>query len=319
MRSYLPVTALLAAALLTACGRERGQGASGDTGLALAISASAKDSLILLKDSLLAARQRQLSEQGALIGDAVTSARLVSEISTTLTKVRNLKVERDTTATESAVSTASSELVAIQAKVQAVIARLNASEARVRRMRRDSTTHADWDTTLVTQLRDFEQSIVGLRASVAQQQAEIATLTQRVDSVSRVNVTLAARGDSMASVNRAMAAREDSVFVAIGTEAELKAKGIVRREGGTLWFFGRGKTMVPGRTLEMSGFRLLSKANDRVIDFPRPDKEYAVVSRHDLAFTEAAEVKGARLREALRIADPEKFWAASRFLILVQR
>ena len=312
MRSNCVAAALSLATLLTGCGRDRGHPLPGDTGLALATSASAKD-------SLLASRQRQLSEQGALIGDAVTSARLVSEISSTLTKVRNLKVERDTTARESSVSTASAELVAIQAKVQAVIARLNASEARVRRMRRDSTTHAVWDTTLVTQLRDFEQSIGGLRASVAQQQQEIAMLTQRVDSVTRSNVVLVARGDSMAAVNRAMAAREDSVFVAIGTEDELKAKGIVRREGGTLWFFGRGKTMVPGRTLEMSGFRLLSKSADRTITFPQAGKEYALVSRHDLAYTEAAAGTGTRLRESLRISDPERFWAASRFLILVQR
>ena len=310
--------ALLVPALvcLGACQRDSATRSPSDTGLALATSAHAKDSLIVLKDSILAVRQRQLSEQGALMSDAVTSARLVTEINTTLGKVRNLKTSKDSAATESAVSTASVELTAIQGKVDALVSRLNASEARVRRMRKDSSALA---TTTGSQLRDYEQSIAELRASVEQQRQEIVVLTQRVDSIAKANVILVARGDSMTVVNRAMAAREDSVFVAIGTEQELAAKGIVRREGGTLWFFGRGKTMVPGRSPTISAFQVLSKQRDLSIALPKADKEYSVVSRHDLAFTNASGAKGARFKGALQITDAERFWAPSKYLILVQR
>lgn len=308
---------VLAAVILTgACQRENAPRMPGDTGLALATSAHSKDSLILLKDSILAERQRQLSEQGALIGDAVTSARLVTEISTTLAKVRNLKVPKDSSGTESAVSTASAELVTIQAKVDALIKRLNASESRVRRMRQDSVTLSE---ATAAQLRGYEQSIAELRASVDQQRAEIGVLTTRVDSIATANRILVARGDSLSTVNRAMAAREDSVFVAIGTEKELAAKGIVRREGGTLWFFGRGKAMVPGRSPDMTAFRVLSKQGDHTITLPQADKEYTLVSRHDLAHTDAAGAKGGRIKGALRITDAERFWAPSKYLILVQR
>ncbi len=302
--------------LVSACQRDNAASMPGDTGLALATSAKAKDSLILLKDSLLATRQRQLSEQSALLGDAANSARLATEINTTLSKVRNLQVPKDAEARESAVGTATVELQAIQAKVDALLKRLNASESRVQRMRRDSTSLAE---VTGVQLRDYEQAIAGLRASVEQQRQEIAVLTQRVDSIAVANSILVARGDSLAASNLAMAAREDSVFVAIGTEDELAAKGIVRREGGTMWFFGRGKTMVPGRAPDMSAFKLLSKQGDLTIALPRGDKEYAVVSRHDLAFTESAGAKGARLKGTLRITDPQRFWAPSKFLILVQR
>lgn len=307
---------LCALLLVTACQRDNATHLPGDTGLALATSSKAKDSLILLKDSLLATRQRQLSEQSALLGDAANSARLATEINTTLSKVRNLQVPKDAEAKESAVSTATSELETVQAKVDALMKRLDASEARVRRMRKDSTSLVE---TMGAQLRDYEQSIAGLRASMEQQRQEITLLTQRVDSIATANTILVARGDSLASSNRAMAAREDSVFVAIGTEDALAAKGIVRREGGTMWFFGRGKTMVPGRAPDMSAFQVLSKQGDLSITLPKSDKEYVIVSRHDLAYTESAGAKGARIKGTLRITDPQRFWAPSKYLILVER
>ncbi len=68
-------------AVVAACNQGPPEGyTGGDTGLALARSRSAKDSLVMVKDSLLAEKDRQLSIQSAMIGDAATTARLISEI-----------------------------------------------------------------------------------------------------------------------------------------------------------------------------------------------------------------------------------------------
>ncbi|HEX4935824.1 MAG TPA: hypothetical protein VFV33_21740, partial [Gemmatimonadaceae bacterium] len=195
-------TLILGAALAAACQREGARPDGADTGLALATSARQKDSLIILKDSLLADRQRQLSEQSALIGDAATSARLITEINASLAKVRDLKVKGDTTRPESGVASASTELTAMKEKVSAVLARLDAAEARVRALRKERSAHAEWDSTQVTQLRTYERSIADLRASVEEQQAQIASLTGRVDSLSRANQSLSARSDSVVALNR---------------------------------------------------------------------------------------------------------------------
>lgn len=314
-RSLLFVTL----ALTAACSGEPKLYHGADTGLALATSGRQKDSLIFLKDSLLAAKQRLLSEQSALIGDAATSARLMSEISGTLAKVRNLNVEKDTATPESGVTTASSELATMQKKVNAVVARLNSAETRLRQMRQERAKHAEWDSAQVAQLRTYETSIAELRAGVEQQQREITMLVARVDSLSQENVVLATRNDSMSTVNRAMAAREDSVFVITGTEKELRDMKVVSREGGTKFFFGRGKSLVPARALERSAFQVMSKKRDLDITLPATDKEYQVVSRHDLAYTDASAAKNQRVRGALHITDPERFWSSSKYLILVQR
>jgi len=124
---------------------------------------------------------------------------------------------------------------------------------------------------------------------------------------------------SVIIVANTFAAREDSVFVVIGSERELAQKGLVRREGGTLLMFGRGKTLVPGRTLDPSHFTILSKARDRQIMLPRADKDYRIVSRQALEFTDLTKPRDAVVRGTLTITDSERFWAPSKFLILVEK
>lgn len=311
MRRLLALASTVA--IMVACdkGSSPPGGAAADTGIFAARSSRAKDSLIMLKDSLLAERQRQLSLQSQIIGDATASAQLVAEIERDLSKVRSLRVEGDTAKIESAIQATSTQLASVQKKVQALIRRLNASEARIRQMRTDSTTHALVDSTMMSQLRGYEQSIAGLRATVDQQRAEIAMLEQKVDSVVRANVVLATQRDSVIVVANTMAAREDSVFVVIGTEKELTEQGLVRREGGTLLMFGRGKTMVPGRDMDPAKFTLLSKARDLRIMLPSADREYRIVSRQNLQYTDLAKPQDAIVKGVLTITDPEKFWAPS--------
>jgi flagellar biosynthesis chaperone FliJ len=307
-------------ALLAAC--DRGSplpGVPSDTGLVLARSSRSKDSLIILKDSLLADRARQLSLQSQIIGDATTSARLVAEIERDLSRVRSLRVQGDTSQIESAIEATSARLSLVQKKVTALINRLNASEARLRQIRNDSASHAAADAATMAQLKEHEQSIAELRTTVEQQRSEIAMLEQKVDSVVRANIVLVSQRDSVVIVANTFAAREDSVFVAIGNEKELVQKGLVRREGGTLLMFGRGKTMVPGRTLDPAQFTVLSKARDRQIALPRADKEYRIVSRQALEYTDLAKPKDALVRGTLTITDADKFWAPSKFLILVEK
>jgi hypothetical protein len=309
---------ILVAAVAACENAPRTGGAEADTGLALARSSRAKDSLIQVKDSLLALRSRQLSEQSQLIGDAATSARLAAQIDQTLSAVRGLRSGSDTVTRESPGLNAADQLASAEQKVRLLVDRLNASEARVRRMRRDSTTHSEFDATQQAQLRDYERSLGELRSTVDRQRQEIAVLTQRVDSVVQVNVALAARNDSVVARNVAMSAREDSVFVFVGTEKELISRGIARKEGGNKLLFGMGRTLVPARSLDRSVFRVMSKSKDLTIPLPDPQKPYRVVSRHNLSHVQLANAKDPSIRGSLTITDPEAFWSASKYLILVQ-
>ncbi len=303
------IFALALAATAVACKEQPRRNADGTP----ALSYAGQDSLLKVKDSLIAEKSRQLSEQGAIIGDAATSARLISEIDKDLSAVRGLKAKKPlvTNAAETEAN-ASSKLENIQGKVRALISRLNASEARVRKMRQDELAHAKVDSEQVNRLAEYERSIADMRATVERQQAEIVMLTQRVDSLSSANTVLIAR-------NTEMSAREDSVFVAIGSEKELMKRGLIKKEGGTKLMFGRGKTIVAARHLEPAQFQTISKNKDLTISLPDPNKAYRVVTRQDMHFAEPQDPKTGVVKGSLKISDPNAFWGGSKYLILVEQ
>jgi hypothetical protein len=315
MKAYSILAGALAFAI--ACGgNEPPEGYTGiEAEIAQASSKREKDSLIVMKDRLLQEKERQLSLQSQLIGDAATSARLVSEIAADLSKAR-IEVKGETPQAESAIQNASDELLLVQKKVRVVLDRLSASEARIRRMRSDSTSVAKAHAEALTA---YEQTITDLRTTIERQTQEMVALSATVDSMAQVNVELKTENSTITAQNVAMAAHEDSVFVAIGTEKELTEKGVIRREGGTLLAFGRGKTIVPARTLEATDFTVLSKSQDLNIQLPEADKEYRIVSRQSLEFTTVEDPKTPLVKGALLVTDPERFWEPSKFLILVRR
>ena len=303
------ILALALAATAVACKEQPRRNADGTP----ALSYAAQDSLLRVKDSLIAEKTRQLSEQSAIIGDAATSARLISDIDKDLAAVRGLKSNKATvTNAAETEANASTKLENVQGKVRALISRLNASEARVRKMRQDELAHAQVDSQQVARLADYERSIGDMRATVERQQAEIVMLTQRVDSLSSANVVLIARTTEMS-------AREDSVFVAIGSEKDLMKRGLIKKEGGTKLMFGRGKTIVAARHLEPAQFQTISKQKDLTINLPDPNKTYRLVTRQDLHYAEPQDPKKGMVKGALKISDPNAFWGGSKYLILVEQ
>ena len=303
------IFALALAATAVACKEQPRTNADGTP----ALSYAGQDSLLKMKDSVIAEKTRQLSEQSAIIGDAATSARLISDIDKDLAAVRGLKAKKPTvTNAAETEANASSKLENVQSKVRALIARLNASEARVRKMRQDELAHAQVDSQQVSRLADYERSIADMRATVERQQAEIVTLTQRVDSLSSANTVLIARTTEMS-------AREDSVFVAIGSEKDLMKRGLIKKEGGTKLMFGRGKTIVAARHLEPAQFQTISKLKDLTISLPDPNKTYRIVTRQDMHFAEPQDPKKGRVKGSLKISDPHAFWGGSKYLILVEQ
>ena len=303
------ILALALAAAAVACKEQPRRNADGSP----ALSYAAQDSLLKIKDSVIAEKTRQLSEQSAIIGDAATSARLISEIDKDLANVR-VKTDKKATVTNVAETeaNASSKLETIQSKVRVLMSRLNASESRVRKMRADALAHAKVDSEQVARLAEYERSIQEMKETVERQQAEIVSLTQRVDSLTSANTVLIARTTEMS-------AREDSVFVAIGSEKDLIKRGVIKKEGGTKLMFGRGKTIVAARHLEPAQFQTISKLKDLTISLPDPNKTYRIVTRQDLHFAEPQDPRKGMVKGALKISDPNAFWGGSKYLILVEQ
>jgi hypothetical protein len=169
-------------------------------------------------------------------------------------------------------------------------------------------------------LDELDSSVARFEEIVRGQQEKIGSLMHRIDTLEQRNAELVVERARLTDSVTRLRARVDSVFVRAGTRDELLALGIVVEEGGKrMPIVGYvGRSLVPARTQAERTFTLLDRRRDVVIPLPRADRAYRIVSAHDPALLEPAQPNYPYVRGQLRIADPERFWAQSRYLVLVE-
>ena len=108
------------------------------------------------------------------------------------------------------------------------------------------------------------------------------------------------------------------VYYIIGREDELLKKGVIVKEGGMNLLVGRvGKTVQASRSLDPSVFMAIDARQVSTIPMPDSTRTYRVISRQSLDEAEVRERKNTSFKGALRITNPNRFWAPSRYLIVV--
>jgi flagellar biosynthesis chaperone FliJ len=150
------------------------------------------------------------------------------------------------------------------------------------------------------------QQIAELTGTIEQQAQQIAALQARLDDF-----------DKQLASERTTSAR---AFYVIGTEDELIKKGVIVKEGGANLLIKRvGRTLVPARELDKAAFTPIDTREVHAITMPDTTKRYQIVSRQSLDDVKVNDRDGTSFRGPLEIPDSDKFWSASRYLIIVQR
>ena len=95
-------------------------------------------------------------------------------------------------------------------------------------------------------------------------------------------------------------------------------KGVLVEEGSkpVLGLFG-ARPVAPARTLDPALFVRIDRLKNRTIELP--EGEFRIVSRQDVASATPVGNKDGRIIGGLTVNQPEKFWEASKFLVLVKR
>jgi len=259
------------------------------------------------------------AEKDSLLAQVSENARLMSEISAELARVQKPAVG----AQEGGAAPASPE--AILASIKDLTARLEQSEARLL----ESEKRIASLTRQAGQAVELRRTIANLRSTIENQKETIASLTAQVESLKAENTRLASENQALTEQNvtltqtvTELTTRENTVYYVIGTKDELKERGLITEEGGSRFpflFAKTGKALVPARNLDPSLFTAADKRQLLELALPAPDKTYRIVTRQDLSALAEPADEGGRIRGGvLRIADPEKFWANTRFLIIVE-
>lgn len=304
------VFAVVIAGTLTACTDNASRARADSLSAALASTSAERDSLQGLMQGASADKDRALAE-------VVEASKFADDVDVELRKVRGLSSKVGVTKTDESGKTAAAaaqqdildRLAQMRQRLAARQQQLQAQLDTLKAMRADSTMTAmllaDLNTRLATRDKEiaaFQEEVRALRSQNAQLTVEKAVLTDTV---------------------KAMDVRENRVYYLIGSRRQLIADKVVTEEGGSrgLLIVKLGKTLVPARTLDESRFTRADRREVLTIPLPRADRPYRIVSRHDLELIDVAkkEKDGSFRGENIRVTDPAKFWAASRYLIITEK
>jgi len=262
------------------------------------------------------------AEKDSLLSEVLATTKLVSDINSSLAKAKGLGVS-PTTPTERASTSAAEDRQILLGKINEAVARLNESEAQLERTKSRLATMEKKDQRLVAQVNQFQSQVAELRTNIETQQklieeqsTVIATQKVQIDSLGAEVTTVKTTNTALTdSVTKSEAKRAEG-FIAVGKKDSLKAAGVIVEEGSKFLVFGSKKT-VPARKLSTDAFRKVDIRNDRPIDLPA-GKKYKLLSRQDPSYLQPGPDSKGKLVGTQTITDPDAFWSASKYVVIVE-
>jgi len=285
--------AAAAVVALSACGREAQQRA-----LAAEAKLAQMDTIAAAKDSLV----KEMISTNAFIGE-LNQELNKAKLSGTKPVVYNERV-----------MPMEEYRANMKQRARDLVARLQENEKRLRSTQERLRDLAARNKDMTARIATYDSMVVEYNKVIDTQRQQITDLTLQVDTLSAGNVRLQ---NEVGMLN----ARWSTVYMIAGTKKELMAKGIVSEVGGSRVLgvgWRTGETLVPARTLRADDFTALTKQEAAEITLPDPNKKYKLISRQNVEYLEVKPDKDGKVHGTLRIADPDEFWGASRFLILVE-
>lgn len=281
---------------------------------ALALAACGPNQEHIRADStaaVAATEQTQLATQLAAQKDSLTRVVLqaddfISRIDSSMSRVRGLpKAKRSDKSLDPLARQVENRRV-VMARVDALVRRAQATASQLAKANKSNKA-------LLAQISSDSAMIADLNATIQRQTLEIAGLSSRIDS-------LKTAGEQLASTLANVETDNAKVYYVVGREDELVKRGVIVREGGAnLLLAHPGRTLQIARTIPTDAFTSLDSREVKVIPMPDSTRHYRIVSRQSLDNAEVQERKKNTFRGNLKIADASRFWAPSKYLVVVEQ
>ncbi|HEY4303571.1 MAG TPA: hypothetical protein VGM82_03845 [Gemmatimonadaceae bacterium] len=297
--------------------------------LLAACDTQAKQQLATLAHSDSLRTDSLVSIKNDLLNEVMTSTQFVNGINDEMSKLKSKTPAKLTTAkaSESQITDIKAMRAEVLTRIRALVARLDSSEARIETLRTRAATLSKHDATLARQVEQYSKTIADLRntvetqkaeyeATISRQNTQIASLSSRVDTLDRANGQLSGEKAALTDTVSTLTNEKNTVYYVVGTKDELIHNGVLVEEGHKRLLIVGGRSVAPARELDPSKFTRIDRMTDRVINLPAGD--FTIFSRQNPAYASPFVAKDGKISGGLRVDQPEKFWAPSRFLILVK-
>lgn len=156
-----------------------------------------------------------------------------------------------------------------------------------------------------------------LQYSVAEKEKELGVAKARLNeldlNLENLNVMLDTITAQKAETDKTLQEKIkqlNTAYYVLGTFKELRQKNVVDKEGG---FLGIGKNQLLKQDFNNDAFTRIDITETKIIDFG--GKEGKVITNHPSGSYSLVRVSGKLT--SLSISDPEKFWGASKYLVVI--
>jgi chromosome segregation ATPase len=277
-------------------------------------------------DKTLAKMQQISAEKDSLLKDVMQTSQFIADVNTQLATVKSRNAGKPVMGAAGGAEVSLSpaqQRDAIKDKIKELTDRLNEAESRLGSSRNRVKELTANNAALNSQLASYDSTIAAFKTIIDNQKTEIVSLNAQLAELQTENAALrqdkaqlTTEKTQLTEEKSSLTAERNTVYYVIGTKDELLKKKLIDQAGGAL---GVGKTQVPARDLNPSDFTAIDKTKVSQIAFPKPDKTYKVITRQDVTALETAPDKDGRIRGGLKITNADKFWLASKFLIIIEQ
>lgn len=158
-------------------------------------------------------------------------------------------------------------------------------------------------------IEGMQKMIENLQNSLNQKDGEIADLKTQIEGL---NIDISSLKANVEETEKAVAQKTEVIqtaYYAFGTSKELRDKNIITKEGG---FIGLGKSTKVKDDFNKDYFTKINIANSTVINIGA--KKAKIITNHP---SSSYKLVGDKTVEKLEITNPEEFWSASKYLVIV--
>jgi len=248
-------------------------------------------------------------DRDKLYDEVIDAARFVSDIQLDLSKARARYSRGKSHLTTSELERPTRSRAELLGDLKEVLAHLDSVEAQVATLEKSSSRASKMSAQIIS----LQKTIASLRAAAIDQQQQVQNLTAQL-------ATTTHERDDLAGQVVTMKDEANLVYMVAKPLPDLLKAGILVQEGGRKGFLGlggkKGQTLVPGRNLQASDFTTLNMSADSVLTL-EAGHTYRIASRHNGELLSPGPNPSGLLPSRMRITDPARFWATSRYLILI--
>ncbi len=254
-----------------------------------------QDSLMALqstKDSLITSYMNEFNEIQSSIESLAQQEKLLSEksINNELTPDSKTKLLNQIESIKKVIEENKNKILSLQTKIKKYNSKIN----------------------------ELDKMIANLNVQLLQRDSSIASLTENINQLNSKITTVELELSNTKSDNQLKAQeiqdktnKLHTAYFTVGTYKDLRDKKIISKEGGLL---GVGSNSVMSSNINTDSFTKIDYTSTKLIDIV--SKKADIISVHPPDSYKL--ITNGKQIMALEILDPEKFWKASKYLIVIK-